>query len=338
MKDCLGVGVIGCGAISANHFAALRQVPGAALAAVCDNDPAHLEKAAREQGVRGYADYRELLADARVEAVHICTPHYLHHRMAIDALHAGKHVLCEKPMAIRLADAQAMAQAARESGRQLGICFQNRYNGASRRIRALLDSGALGAVLGGSAIVAWDRGKDYYAQGDWRGKWATEGGALLINQAIHTLDLLRDFAGEITDVRCSMSAKRLDDAIEAEDTCDMLLTTRSGARLLFYASNCGVGNAPVQLSLTCEKADVLLLGSRLTLAWKDGREEHEDFSVRPACGKDYWGNSHGALIEDFYRCVRAGEPFPIGPEEALKTTALLEAAYTRQAEPRWRPG
>lgn len=337
MKDCLGVGVIGCGAISVNHFKALRQVTDAALIAVCDNDEARLDKAVREQGAQGYADYHDLLADERVEVVHICTPHYLHHRMAIDALHAGKHVLCEKPMAIRLADAQAMAEAARESGRQLGICFQNRYNASSRRIRELLDSGALGAVVGGCAIVTWDRGEDYYARDAWRGKWETEGGAVLINQAIHTLDLLRDFAGDIADVRCSMSAKRLSDVIEAEDTCDMLLTTKGGARLLFYASNCGVGNTPVQINLKCEKGSVLLLGNRVTVTWKDGREESEDFSAGFTWGKDYWGSGHGYLIEDFYRCLKAGEPFPIGPEEALKTTGLLEMAYTQQAEQRRRP-
>ena len=338
MKDCLGVGVIGCGAISGNHFKALRQVEGAQLVAVCDNQPDRLAKAVEAQGVQGYADYHDLLADARVDVVHICTPHYLHHTMAIDALRAGKHVLCEKPMAIHLADAQAMAAAARESGRQLGVCFQNRYNGASKRIRQLLDGGELGAVVGGSAIVTWDRGEEYYRRDAWRGKWATEGGAVLINQAIHTLDLLRDFAGEISEVRCSMSAKRMGEVIEAEDTCDMLLTTGSGARLLFYASNCGVGNTPVQLSLKCEKGSILMLGNRVTVTWQDGRQESEDFSAGFTWGKDYWGSGHGFLIEDFYRCLKAGEPFPIGPEEALKTTALLEAAYTADhAKERRRP-
>lgn len=337
MRDSLGAGLIGCGAISVNHVKALRQLEGACLEAVCDIDPAHLEKAAEENGVHGYADYRELLRDERVQVVHVCTPHDLHPQMAIDALRAGKHVLCEKPMAICLADAEAMAQAAKESGRQLGICFQNRYNASSKRIRSLLDSGEMGAVLGGCAIVTWDRGEDYYARGAWRGKWATEGGAVLINQAIHTLDLVRDFAGEIADVKCSMSAKRLADVIEAEDTCDMLLTTKTGARILFYASNCGVGNTPVQISLKCEKGDILLVGNRVTVKRKDGRQESEDFTSGVSWGKDYWGSGHGFLIEDFYRCLREGRTFPIGPEEALKTSRLLEAAYHSATQERRRP-
>ena len=329
MDGVLGVGVIGCGMISVNHFKALKQVGNARLTAVCDIDPRALEKAAREQDVRGYADYHDLLRDENVDVVHICTPHYLHAPMAIDALNAGKHVLCEKPMAIRAADGQRMLEAALDNEKQLGVCFQNRYNAASKRIRALLDGGEMGAVLGGSAIVTWDRGEDYYARGAWRGRWETEGGAVLINQAIHTFDLLRDFAGGFVDVKCSMSAKRLADVIEAEDTCDMLLTGASGGRFLFYASNCGVGNTPVQLSLKCENGDILLYGNRVTVRWKDGRETSEDFTSGVTYGKDYWGSGHGFLIEDFYRCLRDGEPFPIGPEEAMKTTVLLEKAYTQ---------
>lgn len=334
MSNTLGVGVIGCGLISVNHFKALRQLKDVELVAVCDIDPTALNKAVEMQGVKGYQDYHELLADDQVQVVHICTPHYLHASIAIDALNAGKHVLCEKPMAIKSADAERMVEAAHRNGRQLGICFQNRYNESSKKIRALLDSGEMGRVLGGCAVVTWDRGEKYYGQAEWRGKWATEGGAVLINQAIHTFDLLRDFAGEIVDLKCSMSAKRLADVIEAEDTCDMLLTNQDGGRFLFYASNCGVGNSPVQISLKCENGDIRLLGNRVTVQFKDGRIIDEDYSSGFTYGKDYWGSGHGFLIEDFYRCIHTGEPFPINGEEALKTTYLIEKAYTEHCEQR----
>ncbi len=329
MKDTLGVGLIGCGAISANHFKALKQLDGAKLVAVCDCDPAHLAKAMEEQQVKGYADDHDLLADPEVDVVHVCTPHYLHHQMTVDALKAGKHVLSEKPMAIHLSDAEDMARTARETGRQLGICFQNRYNGATLRIRSLLDSGEAGKVLGGHGTVIWDRGEAYYASVAWRGKWATEGGGVLINQAIHTLDLLRDFAGDpVVDVKCSMSAKRLEDTIEVEDTCDLLMTTSGGARLLFYASNGSVGNTSVQVYLKCEKATIHMVGSRVTVCWNDGRVESEDYASGRQWGKDYWGDGHAHLIADFYRCLKENKPFPIDGDEALKTTRIVEAAYT----------
>ena len=128
LNECMGVGLIGCGAISVNHFKALQQVKNARLVAVCDNDPEHLQKAIDGQGVRGYSDYHELLRDPEVQVVHICTPHYLHHQMAIDALHAGKHVLCEKPMAIHLADAEKMTEAAKETGNYaIGVDSDQKY-------------------------------------------------------------------------------------------------------------------------------------------------------------------------------------------------------------------
>lgn len=334
MANILGVGVIGCGMISDNHFKALRQVQGAQLVAVCDIDPAALDKAVQEQGVKGYQDYHDMLADASVQVVHICTPHYLHAQMAIDALNAGKHVLCEKPMAIRSADGERMVEAAKKNGKYLGICFQNRYNESSKKIRSLLDSGEMGRVLGGSAVVTWDRGESYYGKAEWRGKWATEGGAVLINQAIHTFDLLRDFAGEIVDLKCSMSAKRLYDVIEAEDTCDMLLKDKDGGRYLFYASNCGVGNTPVQISLKCENGDIRLYGNRVTVKMKDGRSFDEDYTSGFTFGKDYWGSGHGFLIEDFYRSIHEEKPFFICGEEAMKTTYLIEKAYTQHCEQR----
>ncbi len=337
MNSIPGVGVIGCGMISVNHFKALKQLKNARLVAVCDIDPAALQKAADEQGVTGYLDYHDLLRDERVDTVHICTPHHLHAQMAIDALNAGKHVLCEKPMAIHAADAERMAEAAQRSGKQLAVCFQNRYNQSSRKIREYLDSGMMGRVLGGSAVVTWDRGENYYAKAAWRGTWAGEGGAVLINQAIHTFDLLRDYAGEIVEIKSSMSAKRLEDVIEAEDTCDMLMYNRDGARFLFYASNCGVGNTPVQIGLKCENGDIRLYGNRVTVQMKDGRVFDEDYTSGVAFGKDYWGSGHGFLIEDLYRCIETGEAFPIGPEEALKTTRLLEQAYTHPCDQRRRP-
>ena len=329
MNQPLGVGIIGCGAVSVNHFKALKQLTDAKLVAVCDIDDEHLQKAVETYGVTGYKDYHDLLADERVDSVHIVTPHYLHAQMTIDALMAGKHVLCEKPMAIHAADAERMAETARETGKVLTVCFQNRYNAASVKIRQVLDSGVLGAVTGGSAVVTWDRGEKYYASADWRGKWATEGGGVLINQAIHTFDLLRWFAGaDIVDLRCSMSAKRLDEVIEVEDTVDMLLTSSSGARFVFYASNCSVGNTPISMIVKCEKGELRLNGNVLTIKGPDG-ETTEDYTSGVAYGKDYWGSGHGFLIEDFYRCLCEGKPFSIQPEDALKTTILTDKAYTQ---------
>ena len=332
-----GVGVIGCGAISGNHFHGVRQAENAALRGVCDIDEEKLQKTMREQGVSGCTDYRELIARPDIDAVHICVPHFLHAPMAIAALKAGKHVLCEKPMGMTLKEAQAMEQAALDAGKTLTVCFQNRFNGASLRMKGIVDSGAWGRMLGGSAFVCWDRAGAYYTGCPWRGAWATEGGSALINQAIHTLDLMRWLAGGLLLKDATMTAKRLKDVIETEDTCDMLLEDKQGGRYLFYCSNCGTGNMPVQMHLTLEKGEMHMNGSLLTLQGPDGVKT-EDYSSENVVGKDYWGSSHTLLIQDFYQSLAQDKPPFVTAQSALETMRLVDGAYAGASALRGRPG
>ena len=332
----LGVGVIGCGMISGNHFHALEKLENVALRAVCDIDEEKLQKAMEAQHVDGCANWRDLISRDDIDAVHICVPHHLHAEISIAALRAGKHVLCEKPMGVSLREARAMEAAALESGKTLTVCFQNRYNGASKRMKEVIGSGTLGKILGGSAFVTWNRAEPYYQNSPWRGKWETEGGSVLINQAVHTLDLLRWLAGDLKLRDCTMSAKRLAEIIETEDTCDMLLTDSAGGRFLFYASNCGANNLPVQMHLLFEQGEMHLDGARLTIKGPEGTA-FEDYTTALAVGKDYWGSGHGPFIEDFYRRIQAGQPPFITPADALETTRLLEEAYTHPMSVRRRP-
>ena len=330
-----GVGVIGCGAISGNHFHAIGKTENAALRAVCDIDEARLQNAMSEQGVDGYADYHDLLARQDIDAVHICVPHYLHAPISVAALKAGKHVLCEKPMGMTIQEAEAMRQAAEESGRTLTVCFQNRYNGTSLRMKEIIDGGTLGRVIGGSAFVCWDRDEAYYASCPWRGTWKTEGGSLLINQSIHTLDLLRWLAGGLTLKSATMTAKRLADTIETEDTCDMLLENDAGRRFVFYCTNCAATNENIYLHLTLEKGEMHMDGARLTLLTEDDVKV-EDYSTGKGVGKDYWGAGHDHLIAEFYRSLGLGEPPFITAADALETTRLMDEAYRSSAPIRHR--
>ena len=135
------------------------------------------------------------------DIVHVCTPHHLHAPMAIECLRRGVHVLLEKPVATTVADGEAVVRAAEASTATVGVCFQNRFNPTVRAIRDLLDAGTLGDLLGGRAAVTWFRDESYYEARPWRGRWAESGGGVLINQAIHTLDLLQWFLGDVTTVR-----------------------------------------------------------------------------------------------------------------------------------------
>ncbi len=328
----LRTAVIGCGMISRNHLKALRQVENVRCVAVCDLEEEKAQKASEEYGIPEiYTDYKEMLRCPDIDVVHVCTPHHLHAQMVIDALHAGKHVLCEKPMALTMEDAGRMESAAKISGKQMGVCFQNRYNATSVYMKKMLDSGRLGKVKGARGQVTWDRKPEYYQNSPWRGRWETEGGGVLINQAIHTFDLLQWLTVPIKQVEASISTRKLKQVIEVEDTAEIYMTGEGGERLLFYASNCYVKNAPVELEIICENGSVRLRGNQVTVE-EGGKVWTMDDSSGTVLGKDYWGSGHGILIDDFYRCIRSGAPFPVGPKEAMSVVELTAAVYRAARE------
>lgn len=324
----LNVGIIGCGAIHGLHCDAAAGSALARLALVADIDERKAERSAKKYGCKYCTDYRELLADPDIDVVHICTPHYLHARMAVEAMRAGKHVLTEKPIAIKLSDAREMCRVSAETGRQLGVCFQNRYNSTSLKLKELLASGRPGRVLGARAFVTWHRSAEYYKEGAaWKGTWEKEGGGVLINQAIHTLDLLRWFIGEADKIKGSADTRLLGDVIEVEDTAEASILFENGAVALFYATNCYAANSPVEIEIICEKA-VLKLSGDLTVSCEDGSTELIR-QVNAATGeKDYWGCSHSVLIGDFYSSLTAGKRFSIDGYEGLKALEMVRSIYS----------
>lgn len=320
--------VIGCGMISKNHFKALKNVENAQCVTACDIRPERAQQAMELYGIPAMeTDYRKVLEDENIDVVHLCLPHYLHAPIAIEALEHGKHVLCEKPMALDPADAEAMIRARDKSGKTLGICLQNRYNESSRYLRELMDSGRMGRVIGARGAVVWNRNPEYYTGSDWRGTLEKEGGSALENQAIHTFDLLQWLTVPICTVEASCSTRRLKGVIETEDTCDVYMTGPDGERLLFYCSNCYVKNAPVELEIICEKGSVRMVGN-LVATEIDGVTQTRDFTSGTVFGKDYWGSGHGFLIDDFYQKLASGQRFPISGEEAIVSVKLLHAVYT----------
>ena len=325
-KGVLRVAVVGCGDISSVHFDAIAANQDVDLVAVCDIDAELAAETGQRLGVAAYTDLTAMLATVRPDVVHICTPHHLHAGMAIDCLERGVHVLLEKPLATTVPDGEAIIAAAARSTASIGVCFQNRYNTTSRAMRKLLDGGTLGAVIGGRGSVTWFRSADYYNRRPWRGTWAGGGGGVLLNQAIHTLDLLQWYLGEVSDVRGQASRLALPDPIEVEDTACLQLRHTGGAGSIFYASNGYLDNAPVSLEILTAQA-TLRLDTDLTVNYLDGTVEVTAESQVGSGEKAYWGLSHGLLIDDFYRQVRAGQPFWIDAVEAMKTLRIVTAVY-----------
>ncbi len=321
-----GVAIVGCGTIFPMHARAVCKADNTELLLVVDIDREKAESAAVKYGCRYDTDYKSILQDSGIEAVHLCTPHYLHGPMAKELLQSGKHVLTEKPMGINIGECMEMNRISQKSTCQLGVCFQNRYHDTCVKVKKMIDDQSLGRVLGARAFVTWMRNEEYYTQSPWRGTWEKEGGSLLMNQSIHTLDLLQWFLGDIGDVSGSVATHLLSGTIETEDTAEALISFQSGARALFYATNNHIANAPVFIEVLCEQGSMSLSGD-LVIQYKDGRSEI--VQDQPSTGaKSYWGTGHKNLIQHFYSCIRKKTPFPVSGTEGIKSIEIIDRLYS----------
>ena len=323
--------VIGCGDVSTVHFEAVAKLDGAELVGVCDPHPGRLAAAAELYGVPGFADHGSLLDAVRPDVVHICTPHNQHASIAVDCLERGVNVIVEKPLAHTVAEGRRLVDAASRGNAKIAICFQNRYNATSQAMHSLLASGELGAVMGAAASVMWQRSADYYLSRTWRGSWEGGGGGLLMNQAIHTVDLLQWLVGDVVEVRGNAATRFLGGTIEVEDTAEFIAEHAGGARSVFYATLGHAYNAPVTLEVVTEKA-VLSLRGDLTVSYADGRVDVIPERRSDTGGRSYWGVSHELLINDFYGRLDDAEPFWISPAEAEKSLRIIKDVY-RQSYP-----
>lgn len=324
----LGAAIIGCGAISTLHATAITGITGVKLLAVVDLDTDKATYMGKEYACLAIDDYRKILMDDRIDVVHLCTPHYLHAEMAIELLRAGKHVLTEKPMAADLPSARRMIEAAQQSTGQLGVVFQNRYNDASIFIKKTIDSGIFGKLLCMKGIVTWHRSEGYYRESNWRGRWSTEGGGLLINQTIHTLDLLQWFGGEIDSVRGSITTDMLNEVIEVEDTAHANIKFSNNVRALFYGTNTYLENSPIELELVFEEGTINLRRDHMYL-WKDGKETMLcEPQISATEGKSYWGTGHRRLIKDFYEHILSGQKFWLDGSEGIKALRMVSEIYS----------
>ncbi len=216
------IAIVGCGGISKVHLQCIASIPDAKLIAAADIDFPRAQRAAQAYDAAAYASLDELLAAEKPDILHICTPHYLHVPMALAAAERGIHVLIEKPCAISVNGAATLVEAQKKTGVAMGVCFQNRYNRSARYLKSLVSGQTpYGKLEGVRGFVCWQRDEDYYAD-DWHGSLEKEGGGVLMNQAIHTVDMLGFLAGDFQAVSGSIANYHLKGVIEVEDTASAL--------------------------------------------------------------------------------------------------------------------
>lgn len=309
----LRTAVVGYGVIGHVHEFVARK--HGKLCGVCDIKPEVLENI--EPELR-YTDYIRMLDEILPDVVHICTPHYLHADMVVEALDRGINVLCEKPLCIKHGDIERILEAEKRSSAILGVCLQNRYNAATLFVKNYLVNKKVDCASG---TVFWHRDEAYYASGDWRGKWNTEGGGVLINQALHTLDLLIWLCGEPGAVTASTSKLKLSGSIEVEDTATLICDGESP--FVFCASNCSARDCPVELTVMVDGKPIKILPHSVML----NDELHKFEEAHTFFGKECYGSSHELLISDFYDCVLNKRHFTIDGTEGAKVIRVILGAY-----------
>ncbi len=342
--------LVGCGTIAPTHAEALAALPpGAAeLVSCADIVPERARAFADRFGLcaRPYAD---VLADPAIDAVSVCAPSGLHADLGEQALRAGKHVIVEKPMEITLDACDRLIAARRDAGRTLAVVSQHRFDPASAAVRQALEAGELGPLILADARIPWYRTQDYYDSGDWRGTWAMDGGGCLMNQGIHTVDLLRWLCGPVETVY-AQARTAAHERIEVEDVVSATLTFANGAVGTLVASTAAYPGFPARLAVHGTRGSAIIEGDRLHTLAVQGREliagqEAAQHALQVAQGgtraasaqsggldaiadpSAVWGDAHRAQLADFVRCCRTGETPVVDGAEGRRAVHLVRAVY-----------
>lgn len=326
----LRVGIIGCGRISVMHFASAQALDKAELVACCDIKADRAMHMASEFGIKAYSDYREMIEAEKLDVVHICLPHYLHVPVSMYAMERGIHVICEKPMSVDYDSAVEAVECAEKNNVQYGIIFQCRYNSSVQFVKKTIKSGKLGKIISARSVLTWARPDSYYAESDWKGTWDKEGGGVVIDQAIHSIDLVNWMVdSEIESVSCSM-ANRGHKIVKVEDSAEGLITYKNGTVYGFYCMNNFGCNEPIEIKLFCENGTVTFGYTDAYIVYNDGTREEahtENHTLLGKHGEEYWGCHHINQIEQFYNACLGEEKLELSGKEALKIQELVCRIY-----------
>lgn len=331
--------LIGCGRISPNHIAAAR-ANRLKFMGICDVDKdAMQDKALRFEltDVRQYTDYREMLEKEKTELVAIATESGKHAAIALDCIEAGCNVIIEKPIALSLADADAVISAAREKGVKVCASHQNRFNKSVQKIREALEEGRFGRMLYGTAHIRWCRDRNYYEQAKWRGTWEQDGGALM-NQCIHNIDLLRWMMGDEVEEVVGMTDRLNHPYIEAEDLGIALVRFKSGAYgIIEGTTDVYPKNLEETFYLFGERGTVKAGGQSVNKIeeWRfaDAMDKPEEviaqFAENPP---NVYGFGHTPLYADMIDAIRNDRKPYVDGEAGKRALELVLAIYQSAAE------
>lgn len=329
--------LIGCGRIAVNHIKAVL-ANDLELVAVCDIEASQMESLLQQYGmekdanIQRYTDHRALLHEhPELEVAAIATESGRHAEIAVDCIMAGINVIIEKPIAMSVRDADRICRLAKEKGVKVCTCHQNRFNIAVQKMRHAVECGRFGRISHGAVHVRWNRGRDYYAQASWRGKWASDGGALM-NQCIHGIDLLLWMMNDEPVEVYGVTEQRLHPYLEAEDIGAAIIRFKNGSLATIEGTtNVYPRNLEETLYLFGETGTVKLGGKSVNTVevWNFADEADGDMEIREIAEQtaNVYGNGHTALYADMIDAIKNDRVPYVDGEAGRSALELVLAIY-----------
>jgi len=333
----IGFGIIGCGMISRFHQRALAEVRGAKLVGCFDQRLESAEKFASEVGIRAYPSLDAMLADKAIDAVSIGTPSGAHMEPGVAAAQAGKHVIVEKPLDITLRRCDRLIDACAKAKVQLATIFPSRFHDASQKLKRAIDTGRFGRVTLGDAYVKWYRTQAYYDSGAWRGTWKLDGGGALMNQAVHTVDLLQWLMGPVAEVS-ALTATLAHERIEVEDTAVATLRFANGALGTIEATTAAYPGYLKKIEIHGSAGSASIEEEDIK-TWDFAQPKAADKAIQQAMSERRSGgggaadpaaighHGHALQFRDFVRAINTGGVPAVDGHEGRKAIEIILAIY-----------
>ena len=344
----LRFGILGCGVIGPHHARAISGLEGAELVAVADVVPELAKELAGEYGCSYYASLEQMLSGVELDAVCVCTPSGMHAEGALAAIEAGKDVVIEKPVDVTLKAVNSLIEVQRATGRKIAVVSQHRFDAATRTVHEALTRGEFGRLTSGSAEVRWWRSQSYYDSGGWRGTWELDGGGVLINQAIHSIDLLQWLMGPVLEV-AAYTGLLAHERIEVEDTAVAILKFANGTLGIIVATTAAYPGLTARIAVHGDRGSAVIDDDELTYfhvagegqkgdAYGAGGDENQAEQLMARYGEAGPGSGAGAdpdslslahrdQIKDFVEAVRVGREPLVNLEEGRKPLAIIQGIY-----------
>jgi UDP-N-acetyl-2-amino-2-deoxyglucuronate dehydrogenase len=332
-----GFGVIGCGMIANFHAKAIADIRGARLVACFDMVSAAADRLGQQTGCRAYHELDKMLADPEVDVVTICTPSGAHMEPAVMAAEAGKHVIVEKPLEVTLKRCDRIIDACAKAKVKLATIFPSRFHESAQLIKAAVEQGRFGRLTLGDAYVKWFRTQQYYDSGAWRGTWKLDGGGALMNQAIHSVDLLAWLMGPVQEIT-ACTATLAHERIEVEDVAVASLRFENGALGVIEASTAAYPGFLKRIEIHGSEGTAVLEEEDLK-HWQFAKQTARDQALlERMAGRTKTGggaadpsaighHGHTELFKDFLKAVKSGGRPAVDGAEGRRSVEIILAIY-----------